>query len=75
MIAMLRHRGPDEYGLYRDEHVGLAHARLSIIDLVGGTQPVHNEDESIWVASTARFSNYIELRPSLSSAATVSTPQ
>lgn len=65
MIAMLRHRGPDEYGLYRDEHVGLAHARLSIIDLVGGTQPVHNEDESIWVAFNGEIFNYIELRQEL----------
>ncbi len=35
MVAVLRHRGPDEYGLYRDASVGLAHSRLSIIDVVG----------------------------------------
>ena len=33
MVAVLRHRGPDEYGLYRDASVGLAHSRLSIIDV------------------------------------------
>ncbi len=65
MIALLRHRGPDEYGLYRDERVGLAHARLSIIDLAGGSQPVHNEDESIWVTFNGEIFNYLELRQEL----------
>ena len=57
MVAMLRHRGPDGYGLYRDDQVGLAHARLSIIDLAGGAQPIHNEDESIWVTFNGEIFN------------------
>ncbi len=65
MVAMLRHRGPDGYGLYRDDHVGLGHARLSIIDLAGGAQPVHNEDESIWVTFNGEMFNYVELRDEL----------
>ncbi len=40
MVAMLGHRGPDGYGLYRDATLGLAHARLSIIDLSSGDQPI-----------------------------------
>ena len=39
MLGMIRHRGPDEYGIYRDADVGLGNARLSIIDLSGGSQP------------------------------------
>ncbi len=40
MAGALRHRGPDEFGVYRDERAGLAHARLSIIDLATGQQPL-----------------------------------
>ncbi len=65
MIASLRHRGPDEFGLYLDDHTGLAHARLSIIDLAGGTQPMHNEDKSIWIVFNGEIFNYKELRPEL----------
>ncbi|MBN1491119.1 MAG: asparagine synthase (glutamine-hydrolyzing) [Phycisphaerae bacterium] len=65
MVAMLRHRGPDGYGLYQDRRVGLAHARLSIIDLVSGAQPIHNEDESVWVILNGEVFNYLELRREL----------
>jgi asparagine synthase (glutamine-hydrolysing) len=65
MVAMLRHRGPDGYGLYRDDRVGFGHARLSIIDLAGGSQPVHNEDKSVWVVFNGEIFNYLELRESL----------
>ena len=46
MLGMVRHRGPDGFGLYIDDNVGLGSARLSIIDLSGGDQPITNEDES-----------------------------
>ena len=49
MISILRHRGPDAAGIYTDDIAGLAHARLSIIDLVGGNQPIHNEDKTLWI--------------------------
>ena len=65
MIAMVRHRGPDGFGFYRDRRVGLAHARLSIIDLEGGWQPVHNEDKSVWIVFNGEIFNYLELRQSL----------
>ena len=45
----LRHRGPDERGVYRDQWAGLAQARLSIVDLATGQQPLANEDDSAWV--------------------------
>lgn len=65
MVAMLGHRGPDGYGLYRDSRVGLAHSRLSIIDLEGGHQPMTNEDETIWITFNGEVFNYVELRAEL----------
>jgi asparagine synthase (glutamine-hydrolysing) len=65
MIARLNHRGPDGNGLFVDGAVGLAHARLSIIDLAGGDQPIHNEDKSAWVVFNGEIFNYIELRAEL----------
>lgn len=65
MAAVLRHRGPDGFGFYRDEHVGLAHTRLSIIDLEGGWQPIHNEDRSVWIVFNGEIFNYVELRAAL----------
>ena len=49
MIYPLKHRGPDGFGFYIGETAGLAHARLSIIDLEGGWQPLTNEDKSLWI--------------------------
>jgi len=65
MAAALRHRGPDEFGIYRDAHCGLAHARLSIIDLVTGQQPLTNEDDSLWISFNGEIFNYLELREEL----------
>jgi asparagine synthase (glutamine-hydrolysing) len=65
MIAQLVHRGPDSNGFYVDERVGLAHARLSIIDIEGGIQPIHNEDSTVWVVFNGEIFNYIELRQEL----------
>jgi asparagine synthase (glutamine-hydrolysing) len=62
MVAVLRHRGPDGYGLYRDDQVALGHTRLSIIDLAGGFQPMHNETGTIWLAFNGEIFNYLELR-------------
>ena len=65
MIAALHHRGPDGTGTYLANEVGLAHARLSIIDLAGGAQPIHNEDASVQVVFNGEIFNYIELRREL----------
>jgi len=67
MVGAIRHRGPDGEGYYRSEGIGLAHARLSIIDLEGGQQPIHNEDESVWVSYNGEIFNYLELRQALKS--------
>ena len=65
MLSGLRHRGPDGEDVYLNEEIGLAHARLSIIDLAGGAQPIHNEDRSVWVVFNGEIFNYIELRADL----------
>jgi len=65
MLGMLRHRGPDEFGILLDRETGLGSARLSIIDLSGGTQPITNEDESLWIVFNGEVFNYPELREEL----------
>jgi len=67
MAAALYHRGPDGYGLYTGTRVGLAHARLSIIDVEGGAQPLTNEDGAIVVVFNGEIYNYVELRSELRS--------
>ena len=67
MLAMIRHRGPDESGIYLDGPVGLGNARLSIIDLSGGQQPIANEDGTLWIVFNGEIFNYLELRPELES--------
>lgn len=65
MITRLHHRGPDGYGFHAAAPVGLAHARLSIIDLTTGDQPICNEDGSVWVVFNGEIFNFIELRAQL----------
>ncbi len=65
MLRAMHHRGPDATGLYLSDDVGLGHARLSIIDLSGGYQPIHNEDRTIWIIFNGEIFNYPELRQEL----------
>ncbi len=65
MLALIQHRGPDEFGIYLDDHAGLGSARLSIIDLSGGQQPISNEDGTLWIVFNGEIFNYLELRPVL----------
>ncbi|MEJ2611903.1 MAG: asparagine synthase (glutamine-hydrolyzing) [Candidatus Thiodiazotropha sp.] len=65
MIHAVHHRGPDGYGYYCHDKIGLAHARLSIIDLAGGDQPIHNEDSTLQVVFNGEIFNYLELRAEL----------
>jgi asparagine synthase (glutamine-hydrolysing) len=68
MLGLMRHRGPDAAGIYINGPAGLAHTRLSIIDLDGGGQPIHNENRSIWVVYNGEIFNYPELRGELTAA-------
>ena len=65
MLGTLDHRGPDDRGVFVDANVGLAHARLSIIDLAGGHQPMSVENGSLWITFNGEIFNYIELREEL----------
>ena len=67
MIATLAHRGPDDRGVFIDGGVGLAAARLSIIDVAGGHQPVSVAD-GITVAQNGEIYNYVELGDELTRA-------
>jgi asparagine synthase (glutamine-hydrolysing) len=65
MLGVLTHRGPDDRGTYFDRGVSLGHARLSIIDLETGHQPLSNEEDSIWIIYNGETYNYRELRAEL----------
>jgi asparagine synthase (glutamine-hydrolysing) len=73
MTDVLRHRGPDGEGSYLSEvvlprahgghtHVALGHRRLSIIDRLGGRQPMSNEDGTVWVTFNGEIYNFPLLR-------------
>ena len=66
MIGTLRHRGPDDQGVWHDGVCGLAHARLSIIDLSpAGHQPMGSADGRVWVSFNGEIYNFMELRAEL----------
>ncbi|GAB4267271.1 MAG: asparagine synthase (glutamine-hydrolyzing) [Candidatus Promineifilaceae bacterium] len=69
MLHAIRHRGPDEFGIYTYDdgrfQVGLGSARLAIIDLQSGQQPIGNENGRFWIVFNGEIYNYIELRPAL----------
>ncbi|HBB89334.1 MAG TPA: asparagine synthase (glutamine-hydrolyzing) [Blastocatellia bacterium] len=65
MCTAIRHRGPDDDGFYFNGSVGLGMRRLSIIDVKGGQQPIHNQDRSAWIVFNGEIYNYLELRAQL----------
>ena len=65
MVATLNHRGPDAHGVFSRDGVGLAHSRLSIIDLSGGKQPMQTPDGRLTVTFNGEIFNYVELREEL----------
>jgi len=65
MNDAIRHRGPDDDGFYFGDGVGLGMRRLSIIDLKGGHQPIHNSDRTAWIVFNGEIYNYRELRKQL----------
>ncbi|HSB80584.1 MAG TPA: asparagine synthase (glutamine-hydrolyzing) [Candidatus Methylomirabilis sp.] len=65
MRDVLYHRGPDGEGLWIDGPVGFGHRRLAIVDVAGGSQPMANEDESVWIVYNGEIYNHPTLRPEL----------
>jgi asparagine synthase (glutamine-hydrolysing) len=65
MNESLRHRGPDDEGIFVGPGIGLGHRRLSIIDVAGGHQPIGNEDGTVWVLLNGEIYNYPELSAEL----------
>ena len=65
MCQSIVHRGPDDEGIYAQGPIGLGMRRLSIIDLSGGHQPIHNEDKSVWIVYNGEIYNFPELRREL----------
>jgi len=68
MTDIIRHRGPDGSGYYRDPFASLGHRRLSIIDVAGGHQPMSNEDGALWIVYNGEIFNHADLRPALEQA-------
>ncbi|MEE9584235.1 MAG: asparagine synthase (glutamine-hydrolyzing), partial [Candidatus Brocadiales bacterium] len=65
MQSTLVHRGPDDNGTYVQPGIALGHTRLSIIDLATGHQPIHNEDNTLWIVFNGEIYNYLDLREDL----------
>src|SRR5579875_3880435 len=65
MTHLIEHRGPDDQGAYFDGPTGLGFARLSIIDLSGGHQPMCNETGDVWLVFNGEIWNYKQLRQEL----------
>ena len=66
MTEVIRHRGPDAHGFFKDSWVALGHRRLSIIDLsTAGNQPMTNEDGSLQIVYNGEIFNHADIRPEL----------
>ena len=62
MLSVIRHRGPDESGMYLGENIGIGSVRLSIIDIACGQQPMSDESGNFWIVFNGEIFNYTELR-------------
>jgi asparagine synthase (glutamine-hydrolysing) len=65
MLSIIRHRGPDESGIYSGDGIGLGSVRLSIIDLASGQQPISDVSGNYWIVFNGEIFNYVELREEL----------
>lgn len=65
MLERLGHRGPDDQGVWQNQHAALGHTRLSIIDVPGGHQPITNEDGLVRIVYNGEIYNFLDLRPPL----------
>ena len=65
MTDAIEHRGPDDHGYFRHEHVSLGHRRLSIIDLAGGHQPMATPDGRLTIVFNGEIYNFREIKKRL----------
>jgi asparagine synthase (glutamine-hydrolysing) len=65
MLAAICYRGPDDQGVFIEEGMALGARRLSVIDISGGHQPVHNEDKSLWITYNGEIYNFPALKEAL----------
>jgi len=65
MTDMIKYRGPDDEGFHTEEGIGLGMRRLSIIDLIGGKQPIYNEDKSVVAVFNGEIYNFQEIKKEL----------
>jgi asparagine synthase (glutamine-hydrolysing) len=65
MCAAIRHRGPDAFGAWVHDNVGLGIQRLRVIDIATGDQPIFNEDRSVVVVLNGEIYNFQTLRSQL----------
>jgi asparagine synthase (glutamine-hydrolysing) len=65
MRDVIKHRGPDDSGIFVDSRVGLGHRRLSIVDVAAGHQPMTNEDDSLQIIYNGEIYNHADYREEL----------
>jgi asparagine synthase (glutamine-hydrolysing) len=65
MLTRIRHRGPDESGIYANPNVAMGNVRLSIIDIASGQQPMPDASQRYWIVYNGELFNHIELRTEL----------
>lgn len=65
MCDVINHRGPDHTGVWINNNIGIGMTRLSIIDRAGGSQPIHNEDKSLWIVYNGEIYNFKQLQKDL----------
>lgn len=71
MLAAMRHRGPDDRGIYRDERIAMGMTRLAVLDPTpAGHQPMANADESVWIVYNGETYNFLEERQLLEKSGT-----
>jgi asparagine synthase (glutamine-hydrolysing) len=75
MLSVIQHRGPDESGIYVSEKTTIGSARLSIIDINSGQQPLCDESGNYWIVYNGEIFNYKELRKNLENKGTTFATQ
>src|SRR5947207_409921 len=65
MRDVIKHRGPDDGGLFIDGPIGLAMRRLAIVDVAGGHQPMTNEDDTLHIVYNGEIYNHADYREEL----------